>query len=153
MSIVIRPMNVDDFAQVYKLGLQCYDVQDKPYNYWSIREVADHLETHPKLCFVAEANGRVVGFVLGAAKYEILEDTGHLEWVAVASDYRRKGLASRLVTTMVDAFTALGKARVATDVSSANVASRGMAKALGFTEGISVTFFVKELPRDPARHR
>ena len=31
---------------------------------------------------------------LGAESYEILEDTGHLEWVAVAPEHRRDGLAT-----------------------------------------------------------
>jgi ribosomal protein S18 acetylase RimI-like enzyme len=138
-------MRVADFGEVYELGLRCYDVLDKPYNYWSIREVADHLEGNPGLCFVAEADGRVVGFTLGDASFEILDDTGHLEWIAVAPEYRRQGVAVRLIEQIVDAFRELGKGRVVTDIASGNAASRAMAARTGFTEGISVTFFAKEL--------
>jgi len=146
MAITIRPMSVDDFVQVYKLSLRCYDVQDKPYNYWSIREVAHHLEVNPCLCYVAEDdNGQVVGFALGEENFEILENTGHLEWAAVAPEYRRQGLATRLMETLVQVYQKLGKARVVADISSANSASRGLARKMGFDEGISVTFFVKEL--------
>jgi len=141
MTISIRPMSVDDLAQVYKLGLRCYEVQDRPYNYWSVREVADHLETHPQLCYF----GEVVAFALGKKSYEVLESTGHLEWVAVAPEYRRQGLSSRLMETLLQVYWDLGKAWVVADVSSVNFASRGMARKLGFREGISVTFFVKEL--------
>lgn len=144
-DISIRPMRVGDFAAVYELGLRCYDVLDKPYNYWSIREVADHLEGNPGLCFVAEAEGQVVGFALGDATFEIIEDTGHLEWIAVAPEYRRRGLGVQLVGHAVEAFRELGKRRVVADISSANEASRAMAARAGFTEGISVTFFAKEL--------
>ena len=144
MAITIRPMSVDDLAQVYKLGLRCYNVQDKPYNYWSIREVAHHVEANPGLCYVAD-DGKVIGFTLGEASYEVLENTGHLEWVAVAPEYRHRGIASQLIETMVRAFQELGKARVVADVSSDNGASRALARKLGFSEGISVTFFVKEL--------
>ena len=145
MSVTIRSMTVDDFSQVYQLGLRCYDVLDKPYNYWTIREVADHLESNPDLCYVADDGGKVVGFALGEDSFVILENTGHLEWVAVAPEYRRHGLAGRLVETLVEVYRSKGKDRVVADISSENGASRGMARKLGFAEGISVTFFVKEL--------
>jgi ribosomal protein S18 acetylase RimI-like enzyme len=138
-------MNVDDFAAVYKLGLRCYKVLDKPYNYWSIREVAAHLEGNPGLCFIAEENGKVIGFALGDEKYEVLQNTGHLEWIAVAPEYRREGVATRLIDTIVKVYRQLGKAQVVADISSENEASRGVARRSGFSEGISVTFFVKKL--------
>jgi ribosomal protein S18 acetylase RimI-like enzyme len=138
-------MRVADFGAVYELGLRCYDVLDKPYNYWSIREVADHLDGNPGFCFVAEADGRVVGFTLGDASFEILEDTGHLEWIAVAPEYRRQGVAVRLIEQIVDAFREIGKKRVVADIASGNRSSQAMAARTWFTEGISVTYFTKEL--------
>jgi ribosomal protein S18 acetylase RimI-like enzyme len=138
-------MEVRDFGQVYELGLRCYTVTDKPYNYWSLAEVADHLENSPGLCFVAEGEGRVVGFALGAETFEIIDDTAHLEWIAVAPEARRQGLATRLLETVVGAVTELGKARIVTDIASDNAYSRGLARKLGFEEGLSVTYFTKDL--------
>ena len=138
-------MQVEDLPAVYRLGLRCYDVLDKPYNYWSVREVADHFETETELCFVADDGGEVVGFALGAESYEILEDTGHLEWIAVAPEHRREGLAVRLIDTFVEALRARGRKEVVADVSSANEASRVLFARAGFDEGISVTFFTRRL--------
>ena len=138
-------MQVEDLPAVYRLGLRCYDVLDKPYNYWSVREVADHFETETELCFVAEDGGEVVGFALGAESFEILEDTGHLEWIAVAPEHRREGLAARLIDTFVEAVRARGRKQVVADVSSANEASRTLFARAGFDEGISVTFFTRRL--------
>jgi N-acetylglutamate synthase len=141
----IRRAEVEDLPAIYRLGLRCYDVLDKPYNYWSVREVADHLEGNPGLCFVAEREGEVVGFVLGAESYEILEETGHLEWIAVAPEARREGLSTRLIETFVDALRKAGRRKVVADVSSANEASRALFARAGWSEGISVTFFPKLL--------
>ena len=138
-------MRVEDLPAVYNLGLRCYHVLDKPYNYWSVREVADHFEGQPGLCFVAAEGDDVVAFVLGAESYEILEDTGHLEWIAVAPEHRREGLAVRLIDTFVEALRARGRRVVVADVSSANEASRVLFARAGFDEGISVTFFTRRL--------
>jgi ribosomal protein S18 acetylase RimI-like enzyme len=145
VTAVVRPTQVEDLPAVYRLGTRCYDVTDKPYNYWSIREVADHLERAEGLCFVAEAGGEIVGFALAAPSYEILEDTGHLEWLAVAPEHRRNGIAMRLIETVVEALRARGCRDVVADVSSANEASRSLFGRAGFEEGISVTFFTRRL--------
>jgi ribosomal protein S18 acetylase RimI-like enzyme len=139
----IRPMEVCDFAPVYELGRRCYTLTDKPYNYWSIREVADHLETNPGLCFVAEVEGCVVGFLLGDASFELIEDTAHLEWLAVDEEYRRRGIGQRLLEAGIAAVERLGKRAVVADIASDNPYSRSLAQKLGFEEGLSVTYFTK----------
>jgi len=145
MDATIRPMDVKDFVDVYHLGLRSYKLTDKPYNYWSIREVADHLEGNPRLCFVAVADERVVGFILGDESFEILDDTAHLEWIAVDEQYRRHGIAQRLLGEAVAAVERLGKRAVVADIAADNPYSRGLAEKLGFEEGLSVTYFTKRL--------
>ena len=145
MTPTVRPMKIEDLPAVYRLGTRCYDVLDKPYNYWSVREVADHVEGSPDLCFVGEADGQVVGFALSAPSYEILENTGHLEWLAVAPEHRGGGLATRLIEAVVEELRALGRQDVVADVSSDNEASRRVFRRAGFDEGISVTFFTRRL--------
>jgi ribosomal protein S18 acetylase RimI-like enzyme len=145
VSVTIRRMELEDLPAVYRLGLRCWNVLDKPYNYWSIREVADHFETEPDLSFVAVDNGSVVGFVLGAESYEILEDTGHLEWVAVAPEHRGGGLGGRLIEAFVDALHSRGRREVVADISSKNDASRALFRRAGFDEGIGITFFTRRL--------
>lgn len=145
MSVSIRPMELDDLPAVYRLGARSWDVLDKPYNYWSVCEVAEHFEKEPELSFVAVEDDRVVGFVLGAASYEILEDTGHLEWVAVDAGHRRAGLGTQLIEEFVGALRARGRKEVVADVSSKNDASRAAFARAGFHEGIEITFFTRRL--------
>ena len=142
---VLREMTPEDFAAVYRLGQRCYKVRDAPYNYWSIGEVAHHLEMFPELCLVADVDGDVVAFALGDSRFELIEDAGHLEWVAVDAAHRRQGLATRLIEEMIERFRRLGKRRVVADIASDNPYSRAMAQKTGFREGISVTFFEREL--------
>lgn len=108
--------------------------------------MAHHLQENPDLCFVAaDDSDQVVGFALGASTYEILADTGHLEWVAVAPSRRGEGIARRLLDTAVDAFRRVGRRQDVADASSDNAASRALFARAGWHEGISVTFFVRDL--------
>ena len=83
--------------------------------------------------------------MLGAESYEILEDTGHLEWVAVAPEHRRDGLATRLIDVFVEELRGRNRKHVVADVSSTNESSRGLFRRAGWDEGISVTFFTRRL--------
>jgi ribosomal protein S18 acetylase RimI-like enzyme len=138
-------MEVEDLPAVYRLGTRCFGLEDKPYNYWTVAEVADHVQNSADLCFVAEDAGTVVAFALAAPSYEIFENTGHLEWLAVAPEHRRDGLARKLIDAVVDTLRAQGRDDVVADVSSKNEASRKLFASAGFDEGISVTFFTRRL--------
>ncbi len=145
MEVAIRPFESRDVAAVYELGLRCYDVTEPPYNYWTEGEVAHHAETGGALCFVAEAGGEIVGFLLGEETFETLDDAVYLQWAAVASAYRRHGVAARLVEAEIDAARALGKARAFTDVATDNEPSLELARKHGFAERTTVAYLVKEL--------
>jgi ribosomal protein S18 acetylase RimI-like enzyme len=147
MPIEIRPMTPHDFGQVYELGCRSWSVADVPYNFWSMSEVADHLENHSEFSFVAVDGERVVGFVLGSEQYECAPDLAHLEWIAVDRAHRRQGIAARLVDTVLSAFRKCGRPRVMADVSSKNNASQETFRHLGFREELAVSFFVKDLER------
>jgi ribosomal protein S18 acetylase RimI-like enzyme len=144
-DVTIRPMTVRDFGDVYELGARCYDRRAIPYNYWSISEVADHLETSGDLCFIAEEGGRIVGFLLGEQSFEADEETAYLEWLAVDSEHRRRGLGRRLAEAALAKVEELGKARVVVDIAGPNAASRALADELGFEEDVSVSYFSKRL--------
>jgi ribosomal protein S18 acetylase RimI-like enzyme len=141
----IRRMTVRDFGEVYELGLRCYDASTVPYNYWSITEVAQHLETSPGLCLVGEEDGRVVGFILGDESFEGDRETAYLEWLAVDAERRRQGLGRRLTETALAGVKELGKARVVVDIADGNEQSRALAEELGFEEGPTVRYFSKRL--------
>ena len=145
MNAAIRPMERRDVDAVYALGLRCYDVDEPPYNYWSRAEVDRHADEGGALCFVAEADGDVVGFLLGDETFETLADAAYLEWAAVAPAWRRRGVAERLLETAVDTARALGRTRAFTDIATGNEPSLRLAQKHGFAERATVAYLVKEL--------
>lgn len=143
-EILIRQMQVEDLPQVYKLGLFCFDIWEVPYQAWTVREVAYHFEAEKDHCFVAVFNDKVVGFSLGAETYDVMLDTGQIEWTAVHPDYHGQNLGSRLFETNCNSMIKKGKRRIVTDVTQTNDAARRMVERAGFQIVATVNFWIKE---------
>jgi len=78
--------------------------------------------------FVAEADGKLVGTT-------IVEDRGNTSWISavmVDPDYRRRGIAMRLMTDALGYVRANGKKRAALGVLSTNVPAIDLYSKLGF---------------------
>ncbi|MBH1934375.1 GNAT family N-acetyltransferase [Streptomyces sp. AV19] len=160
----IVPMRLSHLDAVLNLGYRAYDVNAMPYTSWSLSSVAEHWDAQPEACWVAMDDEGLLGFVLGSLSYDEREDWGYLEWIALDERARGKGIASALVQRCCDALFAAGASRIITDVEADNKASADMMRRNGFTEGVTVTLFVRSdptrptppaphPPRDPARTR
>lgn len=86
------------------------------------------LEVDRELLFVAEAQGRIVGTVMGG--YD-----GHRGWIyslAVARDYRGRGIGSALVRQVEAALAALGCLKVNLQVHASNAEVVRFYERLGY---------------------
>lgn len=95
--VFVRPARPADLPAMQACNLLCL-----PENY-QMKYYFYHILSWPQLLYVAEDNGRVVGYVL--AKME--EDTqpgdephGHITSLAVLREYRKLGLATKLMSTV-----------------------------------------------------
>lgn len=145
-AIAIVPMGLGHLRQVLDLGYEVFDTTTKPYTSWSLTSVAEHLDSPSRSCWVAVDSDRVVGFVLGSMEFELRDDWAYLEWIAVAPDMQGHGIAGRLMGACCDTLFASGARRIVTDVELHNSASAALMKRNGFTEGTTVTLFVKPNP-------
>lgn len=80
----------------------------------------DPYSNSPGLCFVAEADGRVVGSCLCNARTIEWPDSGKLGSLSVLQAYRRRGVASALTAVALAEFHQRGIRRVITDTDSAS---------------------------------
>jgi len=96
-------------------------------------EVRSDAETR---AFVAEVEGAVVGYVLGAVVdltpdlFEH-EDVGFIADIYVEPDYRRRGIARQLFNAICDWFAAQGVRHVEWQVAVANAEARRFWEAVG----------------------
>lgn len=83
------------------------------------------------LTLVAEANGRVLGFVEGTRKSGTL---GWIENIYVERDSRRRGLARTLIEELSGRLAGIGRTHVGLEVRTSNGGARHAYERLGFKE-------------------
>ncbi len=95
---MIRCMTIEDYDAVYELWCSI-----KGFGIRAVDDSKEHVERflkrNPDTSFVAEEDGKIVGCLLCGHDGR----TGCFYHVCVAEDYRKRGIASTLVETAVEA--------------------------------------------------
>ena len=114
-------------------------------------EVWEHRITYyqrrdPEAPVVAEAEGRVVGFMLGevrSGEFGLEEPTGWIEVMGVDPDYRGQAVGRRLAEQMLEHFRRKGAATVRTMVDEQSEGIAAFFTALGFEPSTLRPFALK----------
>ncbi len=128
MSIQYRVMSLTDYEEVYSLWLSCSgmglnDIDD------SKEGIARYLQRNPNTSFVALNNGQIVGAILTGHDGR----RGYISHTAVLSDYRHRGIGTKLVKRALEALKQEGISKVNLVVFGRNTAGNRFWEALGFT--------------------
>ena len=97
---------------------------------WSERAVTDLITTEGAMCFVATDEDKVCGYVIG----RLIAPEGEIYRVAVLPEYRRRGLAYRLLDYSVKSSLGKGLESLFLEVRSQNTAAISLYTAYGFTK-------------------
>ena len=101
-------MELSDVPAVFELGQRLFTADELPtlYRSWDDNAVLELFSSDEETCLVAEVDGRVVGFALGAMmeKPKSAWRYGWLEWLGVRSRYKGQGVASRLLSRLTELF-------------------------------------------------
>ncbi len=95
--VQVRPARMSDLPAMQACNLLCL-----PENY-QMKYYFYHIVSWPQLLYVAEDEGKIVGYVLAKMEEETLpgeEPHGHITSLAVLREYRKLGLATRLMSTV-----------------------------------------------------
>lgn len=125
MSINIRETIEEDFEDISAL-LKDANLRD---HYFTRDRLRRMLERNPGLCYVAEDNGKVIGSVFATHDGAF---RGHIQKVAVTIGYRRQGIASRLVQTIITKLEEAGIPLIFAHAEKDNLASIDLLHSLGF---------------------
>jgi ribosomal protein S18 acetylase RimI-like enzyme len=121
-SIYVRELGIDDIAPVYHLGEELFTSDLYPYLYrtWDEWEVIGLYNTDPEYCLVAEIEGQLAGFVLGTIITKASWTYGYILWLGVNPNCQRRGVADRLVDTLVERMIEDGARFMLVDTDPAN---------------------------------
>ena len=140
----IRPLDELDIDAIVRIDERIGGIY-RP-DIWEQR-VGYYLRRDPGASQVAEADGKVVGFMLGdlrAGEFGLEEPTGWIEVLGVDPESRGRAVGRRMAEAMLDHFRARGATAVRTLVDSGMADVGGFFAALGF-EPASLRPYVKRL--------
>jgi ribosomal protein S18 acetylase RimI-like enzyme len=130
MSVTVRRMNAQDTEAILSINEK---ITGRPHEaQWESRMI-DSLTRNPLGCLVAEANGKVVGFVLADIRgWEFaIPKSGWIEIVGVDPGYQGKGVARALIGTLGLYFRNNNVERILTMVNWNEGGLVGFFRALG----------------------
>lgn len=122
-KIAIRKASPLDFAQIVEVE----NISFK--NPYPPALILSFLHLHDDSSFVATANDKIIGYVIGARKSKA---RGHIISIAVRPEWRRKGIGSKLMNTLLDLFKQEGLKFVELEVAVSNEEAIAFYESLGF---------------------
>ena len=134
-KINIRELKSDDLDSIVEIDYRVLGT--KRPSYWQQKIEEMEREQLPK-SQVAELEGKVVGFIMGAVsgwEFGMPNTTGWIETIGVNPDYQKKGIATRLFTAILEEFTKDKVENIYTLVTWEDWDLMCFFKAVGFTRG------------------
>ena len=138
--IRIVPMNADHLDELERLERICFS---RP---WSKRMLGEELENQCAAFLVAEDER---GTVLGYAGLLVMIDEGYITNVAVFPEYRRMGIAAKIIEVYLNFAKANDLAFLTLEVRPSNEAAIALYRRFGFEEvGRRKNYY--DLPKEDA---
>ena len=152
-SVEIREMELKDVPEVFDLGQKLFTAEEWPtlYRSWDDHELAMLFSSDAETCLVAEAEGTIVGFALGRVteKPRSAWRYGLLMWLGVKPQFKRSGLATRLVRQLTGLFIVHDARIMLVDTAAKNHAALAFFRRNGFGQEIRHVYLSQNLVNDP----
>lgn len=118
----ITQMTSEDVSEIAELDKKCFAVP------WSEKSFCDETENPLAVYYIAKENGKCVGY----AGFWNVSGEGDITNVAVLPEYRRKGIGSRLIETVIKKASELNLSLLTLEVRKSNIAAQGLYSKYGF---------------------
>ena len=141
-NIIIREFTMDDYAKVVALWEDA-GIHYRPNGRESRTRMAKELKAGQAIFLVAAADQRIAGVVLGT-------HDGRKGWInrlAVARDFRRQNIASKLVAAVESSLNTMGIDVTACLIEPENAVSKSFFYKMGYTK-VPVEYFSKRQSPD-----
>ncbi len=136
MFVTITPMTLQDLDAVVAIEGSSF-VQP-----WSRQSFSSELANSQLAAYLV---ARVAGRVVGYGGVWVILDEAHLTTLAVENTYRSKGIASRLLSELIDKSLEMGARRMSLEVRPSNQSARGLYHKFGFiVKGLRKHYYFNE---------
>lgn len=121
----IRRMTLDDLAQVVAIDTASFSLP------WPERSFRFEITDNPaSRAWVAEIDGKIVGMIVAW----LLVDEAHIATLATHPDFRRQGIARKLLIFSLQSMMSEGALTSVLEVRESNAAAQEMYRKFGFEE-------------------
>src|ERR1700752_2890484 len=125
MNIIIRKMTLDDIDRVIEIDRMSFSLP------WPERSFRFELTDNPaSRCWVAELDGKLVGMVVAW----LIVDEVHVATIATHPDFRRQGIAKRLLSYTLRELRNEGAQSSFLEVCASNYGAQDMYRKFGYEE-------------------
>lgn len=138
--MTVRKMTIDDYENIYALWLSCAGMGLNNLDD-SKEGIEKFLARNPDTCFVAKEDDKIIGAIM-------VGNDGRRAYIyhtSVHPDFRRKGIAAKLVDTVLAELETLGINKVALVVFERNELGNKFWESMGFTVRDDLTYRNKSL--------
>ena len=127
-GIIIRRAEMKDIPEIAAMEKEYFT------NPWDEKGFMDALFYYPGTFFVAELCGRVVGFVCAGIEDGGSTIYGHIMNIAVATEFRGKGIGGRLIQRVEYECAVIGAEALQLEVRVSNVTAQRIYQTMGFSQ-------------------
>jgi len=139
MNPVIRKMTIDDIPAVVELDKMSFSLP------WPERSFRFELTDNPaSRCWVAEADGRIIGMIV----VWLLVTEAHIATLATHPNFRRQGIATRLLSHALHVLIDEGAQSSFLEVRASNSAAHEMYHKFGYKESGHRRHYYKDNDED-----
>lgn len=156
-DISLRPFRPDDLENIKTLTLDCFDgvtieqnleaslgmFNGHDWRWRKARQIDEDVAANPSGIFVAEVQGRLIAYITTRVDPEA--GKGRIPNLAVASDFRGRGLGRRLIEHALDYFRSKGLAYAVIETMDQNPVGLHAYPACGFVEIARQVHFARRL--------
>jgi ribosomal-protein-alanine N-acetyltransferase len=139
MSVIIEPLSKDFVDPVAEIEAECFSVP------FTKKDISEYLENGLWRFFVAREKDAILGYI----SFRLVFDECHICNVATATDARRRGIGSLLVSHLISYAKEQGVSKYFLEVRESNLAAIHLYERFGFVKvGVSKNHYT--LPRENA---
>lgn len=127
----IRKATIEDIPEIYRIELQCFK------DPWDYKAMLEMMTIYLTSFYVAETNGRIIGFTAGAIEETDNEKYGHICNLAVTPEMRTLGIGRLLLRRLERDFFLDGCTACSLEVRTGNTNAHTFYEKIGYEDVIT----------------